>query len=326
MSAGKMIRSVAKKILPKPVKVAVKRAIGMPTSQPPVAAADRSSSKMTSAEYWTEHNVTHHCKYKSAEDSIESFHWRNSQYFHYIDRLMPVHGRDGEVVLDYGCGPGHDVVGFACFSNPRRLIAMDVSSTSLGEAKARLALHGKSPEFIQISEGKPIPLEDASVDYIHSSGVLHHIADLPPVLRELRRVLKPSGQARFMVYNYDSIFVHLHVAYCEMIEQGKFPGETVRQAFSHLTDGLMCPISLAYTASEFLAVLRDAGFEAEHSGNSISTYEMEMLNKRFKAIQDQRLPREHREFLFTLKLDQDGFPLHKGQIAGVDGCFRATRR
>ena len=25
---------------------------------------------------------------------------------------MPVSGRDGDIVLDYGCGPGHDLVGF----------------------------------------------------------------------------------------------------------------------------------------------------------------------------------------------------------------------
>ena len=31
---------------------------------------------------------------------------------------MPVNQADGLVVLDYGCGPGNDLVGFGHFSNP----------------------------------------------------------------------------------------------------------------------------------------------------------------------------------------------------------------
>ena len=83
---------------------------------------------MSSTSYWTRHNVTLHHDFGNAEDSLRYFHWRNAQYFGYLER-MPVSGYDGKVVLDYGCGPGHDLVGFGSFSKPSRLIGIDVSAT-----------------------------------------------------------------------------------------------------------------------------------------------------------------------------------------------------
>jgi ubiquinone/menaquinone biosynthesis C-methylase UbiE len=83
---------------------------------------------------------------------------------------MPVAGYDGKAILDYGCGPGHDVVGFAHFSKTARLIGMDVSTTSL-----------------------------ASIDLIHSSGVLHHTPNPLKILKEFRRIIRPGGSAQIMI-------------------------------------------------------------------------------------------------------------------------------
>ena len=58
--------------------------------------------------YWTHHNVTLHKRFRTAEESLEYFAWRNAQYIDYID-LLPVAGHDGQVIVDYGCGPGNDL-------------------------------------------------------------------------------------------------------------------------------------------------------------------------------------------------------------------------
>src|SRR5687768_14872252 len=71
-------------------------------------------------DYWTSHNVTAHLRFASAQESLDYFHWRNSQYPGYID-LMPMSGFDGRIILDFGCGPGHDLVGFGTYSKPARL-------------------------------------------------------------------------------------------------------------------------------------------------------------------------------------------------------------
>jgi len=163
--------------------------------------------------YWTGHNVTLHRTFSSPEVSLADFHWRNAQYFGYID-LMPVAGADGLTVLDFGCGPGYDLVGFASQSRPRRLIGIDVSQSSLAETRTRLALHGAEPELHRHDVLQaPLPLSNASVDLVHSSGVLHHMPTIEPALKELRRVLKPGGRAQFMVYHTDSLWLHLYVAY-----------------------------------------------------------------------------------------------------------------
>src|SRR5262249_22750564 len=160
---------------------------------------------------------------------------RNSQYYPYID-LMPVHGRDGHAVLDYGCGPGNDLVGFSVYSKPRRLVGMDISLRSIAEAKTRVALHNDRAEVLPIIEGDSrIPLDDASMDYVHSSGVVHHAMDPAKVLREFRRVLKPTGRCRIMVYNYDSLWLHLWVAFIRQHCENMFPGLGIREAFAKTT-------------------------------------------------------------------------------------------
>src|SRR5262249_53516403 len=150
----------------------------------------------TSEEFWSAFNVTSHRRFRDREDSLKYFWWRCDQYFDYLEH-MPVEGQEGKIVLDYGCGPGHDLVGFVEDSKPSRLIGMAVSDASLREARDRLALHGAQPELLRISERTArLPLSDESVDYVHCSGVLHHVPDPVGVLCELRRVLRPSGQGR----------------------------------------------------------------------------------------------------------------------------------
>lgn len=290
------------------------RRIAVTAAAPPV--------EETPASYWTRCNVTQHHQFESVEDSLDYFRWRCDLYDPYLE-FMPVTGLDDQVVLDFGCGPGHDLVGFRQYSKPSRLVAMDVSPSSLEEARARMALHGFETEFVLLDEREAtLPLPDDSVDYIHSSGVLHHLPDPVAVLREFRRILRPGGEARVMVYNYESIFLHLHTAFVIQIEQRQYADEPVREAFRHSTDGPNCPISNAYAPDEFMALARQSGLGIEHLGNAISMYEMSILPRRFDAIQNRALGREHREFLRELRFDDAGRPLHRGRCAGVDGCFR----
>ena len=280
---------------------------------------------VSSTDYWTGFNVTLHHRFASAAESVEYFHWRNDQYPGYIE-LMPVTGQDGKVVLDYGCGPGHDVIGFGAYSKPRRLIAADVSASSLAEAHHRAGLHGFDVEFLRIDEkDNRVPLETASVDYIHSSGVLHHIADPGKALRELARVLTRDGRMRVMVYNYDSVWLHLYVAYMLRIKQGAYPGLTLREVFTKTTDGPDCPIANVYKPEEFSALAEQAGLACRYLGAGISNFELKLYAERFDAIMDRRLPAEHRDFLKHLEIDRHGYPLHRGVYAGIDGCFELTR-
>lgn len=273
-----------------------------------------------SAAYWTEHMVARSA-FNTAEDSLAHFHWRNAQYPGYID-LMPVSNQDEKIVLDYGCGPGNDVVGLANYSNTSKIIAIDVSRTALSVAQQRLALHNKTAEFIHIDENtNAIPLPDESIDYIHTSGVLHHCKNLDAVLMEFHRILKHDGTISVMVYNSQSLWLHLYTAWICQLDQGKYQDLSVKEAFRRTTDGEECPISHCYTPSEFISLVNKHGFEGSFKGASISIDEMRWLGRRFDAIADRRLPAEHRNFLSALTFDEHGIPRYEGVVAGINACY-----
>ena len=272
------------------------------------------------SEYWNRHNVTGHRTFTTAEDSLRSFHWRNSQYANYL-KLMPVAGFDRVRILDYGCGPGHDLVGFGTYSRPARLSGVDVSASSVGEAKARLALHEIPADVHRIEPNAPLPFEDASFDHVHSSGVLHHVEDPAAVLREIKRVLIRGGSMNVMVYNYNSLWTHLKVAYHRTIRAGLYPGLTLREQFARSTDGDDCPIARCYEPQEFIDLATAAGFSATFAGAAISMIELSLLPTRFDAIMDPRLPQESRRFLESLEFDRHMLPLTNGHHAGVDGIY-----
>ena len=274
--------------------------------------------------YWTSHNVTNHQRFASVEHSLAYFDWRNDQYPGYID-LMPVSGQDGKTVLDFGCGPGHDLVGFGHFSKPAKLIGFDISSSSLNEAKNRLALHRIPASLTHLNEpDERLPLDDRSIDHIHSSGVVHHSQDPAKVLREFRRVLRPAGTCRIMVYNYQSLWLHLYVAYVKCIKEGRYRGLDVRSAFRMTTDGPNCPISRAYKPEEFCRLAEDCGFRCRFLGAAVSLFELGLLRLRFEAAERLELPAEHRKFLLALTLDARGFPRFHDHCAGVDGCYELS--
>ncbi len=303
------VRSVARKIA---------TAIGVKS------VADYLRGNRGNAQYWSDVNVTDHARFTSADASIEYFHWRNSLYHHYID-LMPVTGQDGKAVLDYGCGPGNDLVGFSVFSKPARLVGMDISLRSIAEAKTRVALHNDRAEVLPIIENDDrIPLADASIDYVHSSGVVHHAIDPAKVLREFRRVLKPTGRCRIMVYNYDSLWLHLWVAFIKQFCENTFPGLSIREAFARTTDGVDCPIARVYKPQEFIDVAEPCGFKCRFLGAAVSLFETSLLPRRFDAVQHINFAREHREFLLALKYCEQGYPMYNGTYAGLDGCYELT--
>ena len=281
---------------------------------------------LTSADFWSDYNVSGHRHFKTAAESLDYFHWRNNQYFNYIE-LMPVSGFDGDVVLDFGCGPGNDLVGFGVYSKPRKLIGMDVSTTSLAEAERRLRLHGIPCDLMLLNEKHTrLPLDTLSIDHIHSSGVLHHLPDPFAVLKEFHRILKPGGTARVMVYNYNSIWLHLHVAYQLMVREGRFQNMDIRDAFSRTTDSESCPIARVYRPEEFVRLASSAGFDCEFTGAAIQMTEVAMVKERQEAVMDSRLRSESRAFLSDLTLDENGRPKYRGHYAGIDGCYLLRRR
>jgi len=279
--------------------------------------------------YWGEFTVFAK-PIRSTEESLANLEWRFGQYPLFREFMRLYGNHEDEVVLDYGCGPGNDVVGFLVHTRARKVIGVDVSSKALSLAAARIALHDIDPlrmDLIQISDTSPtLPLPDASVDYVHSGGVIHHTTDPDAVLRELHRVVRPGGSGHIMVYNQNSIWFHLHAAYVKRILESAFQGLTLKEAFARTTDTEDCPIARCYLPEEFTVMCAEAGFEAEYVGGYLSQHELVILKNLFEpATKDERLPEKHRVFLRSLTYDAAGFPLHRGKHAGLGGVYRLMK-
>lgn len=103
--------------------------------------------------------------------------------------------REGEVVVDLGCGAGIDVFLAAADVAPSgRAIGVDVLSEMVARARA-FADTGEvgHVEFLE-AEMESVPLPDGSADVVISNGSINLSARKSRVLAEAHRMLRPGGR------------------------------------------------------------------------------------------------------------------------------------
>jgi SAM-dependent methyltransferase len=315
--------------VPEPLAVAVDEPPTVaPPEPPPVERLVEAESTAVDS-YWTGHLVNSR-RFDSAEDSERYLQWRFDEYPLYRELAGLYGDHAGETVLDYGCGPGDDLTGYALHSGAERLIGLDVSATALDLAAHRLALHGIEPARVRLGQVRDgvaaIPLDDDSVDHVHCAGVLHHTSAPETLLAEIHRVLKPGGRGMVMVYNTDSVWLHLYVAYEKLVLEPEFAGVDLDTAFTRLTDGEACPISRHYSAPDMVALCEAVGLRARYVGGYLSRHELERLDASWApAIADERLADRHRDFLRALTFDHGGRPMIDGYHAGIGGLYHLRK-
>lgn len=295
---------------------------------PEIVVRDETGSTAVD-EYWNHHTL-HTRGFVSAGESEAYLRKRNAEYPMFPE-LMDLYGdHKEEVVLDYGCGPGDDVTGFMLWSNAKKVIAMDVSGKALGQLRQRLALHRvdtRRVEMIRITDASGrIPLPDSSIDWIQCGGVLHHTSHPREIVTEFKRVMKPSAEGRLMLYNRDSVMYHVWIAYAQLIVNNAFPGLTVDQAFTKSTDGPDCPVSDAWAPKRVLDMIAAAGLCGTFRGGYISVLELDWLTRYSEAaVVDERLADEHRQFIREIQLDARGYPMWRGNYAGIGGVYTISK-
>jgi SAM-dependent methyltransferase len=103
----------------------------------------------------------------------------------------------GETVLDLGCGAGTDLLIAAQMVGPSgRVIGVDMTPAMLDRARRSAAEMGVDGVALHESLIEELPLEDASVDYVVSKGVIDLVPDKEAVFEEIDRVLKPGGRVQ----------------------------------------------------------------------------------------------------------------------------------
>ncbi len=101
-------------------------------------------------------------------------------------------------VLEIGVGLGADHQRFA--EAGARLTGIDLTERAVEHTRRRLSLFELSSN-LSVGDAEALDFPDASFDVVYSWGVLHHSPDTPRAIDEVRRVLKPGGIARIMIYH-----------------------------------------------------------------------------------------------------------------------------
>ncbi len=105
--------------------------------------------------------------------------------------------RGDETVLDCGCGSGRVTEQLLARLPRGRVVALDVSSNMLDEARGRLGWAGAWVGFVQedLLELSPATLgDDAPVDAVFSTATFHWVTDHERLFGNLAAVLRPGGQ------------------------------------------------------------------------------------------------------------------------------------
>lgn len=106
-------------------------------------------------------------------------------------------------VLEVGVGMGADHLEWAK-SRPARLAGVDLTPRAIEWTRARLNAENFVSD-LRVGDAERLPFEDASFDLVYSWGVIHHSPNTPAAIGELRRVLRPGGTARVMIYHTASL-------------------------------------------------------------------------------------------------------------------------
>jgi SAM-dependent methyltransferase len=102
-----------------------------------------------------------------------------------LRRLLPP---SGELLLEIGAGAGRNTPRYHGYN---RIVLLDYSRTQLEQARERL---GAGARYLYVAaDAYRLPFTPAQFDAVTMIRVLHHMADAPRALEQVRRVLHAGG-------------------------------------------------------------------------------------------------------------------------------------
>jgi ubiquinone/menaquinone biosynthesis C-methylase UbiE len=102
-----------------------------------------------------------------------------------LKRMLP---KNGKLMLELGAGAGRNTPRYAGFE---RIVLLDYSTTQLAQAQKKL---GRSEKYIYVAADiYRLPFVDRSFDAATMIRAMHHMADAPKALAQLRNVLAPGS-------------------------------------------------------------------------------------------------------------------------------------
>jgi ubiquinone/menaquinone biosynthesis C-methylase UbiE len=120
------------------------------------------------------------------------FGWRD-RHHNPKKRLDGLGIKEGQTVLDFGCGPGSYTIPAAVIVGEKgKVYALDIHPLAIKAVEKKANKKGLT-NIAAILSDRDTGLPDESVDVILLYDVFHEIKDKQALLKELHRVLKPDG-------------------------------------------------------------------------------------------------------------------------------------
>lgn len=149
--------------------------------------------------------------------------------------------KEGEVVLDLGCGAGLDLYFYAkAVGEKGKVYGLDISSSMVNKAKKNMELAGMRNTEIKCGHSDNLPFADNFFDLVASNGIYNLSPDKGKVMQEAFRVLKPGARTVF----------------CEIVLKEPISDEVKKD----INDWFRC-IGGALPEKEFLSLMEKTGFK-----------------------------------------------------------------
>lgn len=169
----------------------------------------------------------------------------------YMLDTIPFASYKDELVLEIGSGSGVDSAEFG--RNGANVVSLDFTATGAKSTKDTLSEAGVSSSNVIRAAAQNLPFRDGVFACVYSFGVLHHIPNVAPVIREISTKLAEGGELICMLYNKDSLLYAYSILF---LHRGPTHTEDeLVSMYSERVEG--CPYTKAYTKDDARKLLAD---------------------------------------------------------------------
>ena len=234
----------------------------VPRADPPVVTGDRDKDEVQrqwdhdpAGSHYVRHATPH-----TREWFLEAEAYRYGEYAPWMPETMEFAGHAGQDLLEIGGGMGTDLAQFA--QHGARVTDLDLASGHLELAQENFRLRGLTGTFIH-DDAETLPFDADTFDVVYSNGVVHHTPNTRHAIQEIRRVLRPGGQAIVMVYAENSLIYWRNLVWTIGLKQRELArwsmGDIMSRSVERRDNAAARPLVKVYSRRRLAAMF--AGFE-----------------------------------------------------------------